>query len=431
VTDDAIEFEVRGPLRAPLTPEEWARTERWEQLELRREPDGGMPPSATRLDHSWRAIDLVAAAANPPEPPAIGGLLYPGKRTLLSGETEALKTWLALILCKAEMDAGYPAAWVDLDAMGKGEILARLRALGVPDALISQLFLYFEPDQRLADAALEEVVAEISERQVRFFVIDAFNPMLSLHGLDPHSTPDVETFWREVAQPIANVGAAPSPLDHVVKNSDNRGRYAYGSERKASGAHVHIGFRIVEPFGRGETGRALLTTHKDRAGFLPRPAIGVLELVSNGDQVSYSLAADKSRTGDKFRPTFLMERVSEYLASADGGVSKRNITEAVQGKAAAVRTAVDVLIEEGYAAVSEGPKRAHLVEFVRFYRESDDTFEPEESSASPVRPQCVPGLVSTALCEVRPASPLIRDADALAGGARPGSASLADELEWR
>ena len=30
-----------------------------------------------------------------------------GKRTLLSGETESLKTWLALILAKAETDAGY------------------------------------------------------------------------------------------------------------------------------------------------------------------------------------------------------------------------------------------------------------------------------------------------------------------------------------
>jgi hypothetical protein len=25
---------------------------------------------------------------------------------------------------------------------------------------------------------------------------------LSLHGLDPSSTPDIETFWREIADPI-------------------------------------------------------------------------------------------------------------------------------------------------------------------------------------------------------------------------------------
>jgi hypothetical protein len=71
--------------------------------------------------HSWTASSLVARAATPPEPPTIGGLLYPAKRTLLSGETESLKTWLALILAKAELDAGYAVAWADLDAMGAGE----------------------------------------------------------------------------------------------------------------------------------------------------------------------------------------------------------------------------------------------------------------------------------------------------------------------
>jgi hypothetical protein len=69
-------------------------------------------PSAA---HSWHSIDLVAAAATPPEPPSIAGLLYPGKRTLFSGETESLKTWLALIIAKAEIDAGIRAIHCRLD----------------------------------------------------------------------------------------------------------------------------------------------------------------------------------------------------------------------------------------------------------------------------------------------------------------------------
>src|SRR5439155_10767997 len=176
--------------------------------------------------HSWRAVDLVAAAATPPERPTIGGLLYPAKRTLLSGETESCKTWLALILAKAEIEAGFPVCWVDLDAMGRSEILSRLRALGVSDERIASSFLYFEPEERLAEQALLDVVAVVAERNVRLFVIDAFNGMLSLHGLDPNSTPDVETFWREVATPICKTGAAPTLIDHVVKSSDARGKYA-------------------------------------------------------------------------------------------------------------------------------------------------------------------------------------------------------------
>ena len=29
-------------------------------------------------EHSWHPLDVLALAANPPEPPTIGGLLYPG-----------------------------------------------------------------------------------------------------------------------------------------------------------------------------------------------------------------------------------------------------------------------------------------------------------------------------------------------------------------
>ena len=63
--------------------------------------------------NTWRPANLVQLAANPPEPPSIGGLLYPGLRTVLSGETESMKTWLALILAKAEIEAGFPVVWVD------------------------------------------------------------------------------------------------------------------------------------------------------------------------------------------------------------------------------------------------------------------------------------------------------------------------------
>src|SRR5262249_34219938 len=116
-----------------------------------------------------------------------------------------------------EMDAGYPVAWVDLDAMGSDELLARLRELGVDDDTIDRLFLYYEPDELLVGALLTEFCETIERRGVRLCVIDAFNPILSLHGLDPGSTPDVEKFWREVATPITDAGAAVALIDHVTK----------------------------------------------------------------------------------------------------------------------------------------------------------------------------------------------------------------------
>jgi AAA domain len=334
--------------------------------------------------HGWMPSSLVARAANPPEPPTIGGLLYPGKRTLLSGETESLKTWAALILAKAEMDLGYPVAWVDLDAMGSGAMLARLRALGVPDAVVDELFLYYEPSERVTDR-LEEVCGEVAARGIRLFVVDAFNPMLNLHGLDPGSTPDIETFWREIATPITDAGAAPTMLDHVVKNADARGKYAYGSERKASGAIVHVGFRLLEPFARGATGRTLLATHKDRPGYLPRPTIGRLVLVSDGEAITYALEEVHSHDRDSFRPTVLMERISRKLQREIEPVSQRWIEENVKGQGAALRTALDVLVSDGYLSRDKGPN-GYEIASLRPYRELDE--EPQRASeegASPVR----------------------------------------------
>ena len=350
--------------------------------------------------HSWTSSSLIDRAANPPEPPTIGGLLYPAKRTLLSGETESLKTWLALILAKAELDAGYSVGWADLDAMGVDELLARLRALGVSDDDIHQRFLYYDPTERLVDHLLDDVCGEIAERQIRLFVIDAFNPMLSLHGLDPGSTPDIETFWREIATRITAAGAAPTLLDHVVKNVEGRGKYAYGSERKASGAIVHVGFRLIEPFSRGATGRTILATHKDRPGYLPRPTIGRLVLISDGSAVTYELEEDHSRQGDKFRPTVLMERVSIRLEGQSEARSQTWVEENVKGKVGPLRTALEELVEEGFV-LREDTSRGHGFTSIRPFRESDDepdpvpTPSPEFSPRPDPVPTPSPRLLST------------------------------------
>jgi hypothetical protein len=291
-------------------------------------------------DHSWRPLNLVQLAANPPEPPTIGGLLYPGKRTVLSGETESMKTWFALILTKAELDAGKPVCWVDLDAMGAGAMLQRLELLGVTHTQIHDSFHYIEPTEMLDPHKISELQTLIHNQGVRMFVIDAFNPILNLHGLDPNSNTDIETFWRTIAAPIAQAGAAPVLLDHVVKNADNRGKYSTGSERKASGVDgVHLGFKLLEPLRKGGTGRTLLSVHKDRPGYLPRPALGRLILDATGDHITYQIEPDQSHSEDgRFRPTVLMEKVSTYLELSGTSATGSEIEKSVTGNAKALRT---------------------------------------------------------------------------------------------
>jgi hypothetical protein len=344
-------------------------------------------PDAQR--HTWIPQSLIQLAQNPPAPPTIGNILYPGKRTLLSGETESLKTWLALILAKAEMNIENPVAWVDLDDMGAGAILQRLRAINVPDNTIDQFFLYYQPEQRLKDKLLDDVLMQLTVTGTRLMIIDAFNPALNLHGLDPNSTPDIETFWREIADPIAKTGTAPLLLDHVTKNAETRGKYAYGSERKASGATVHLGTHTLTTLAIGTTGRTILTVHKDRPGYLPRPTLGVLTIESDGAWITYKLDADKSHTPDGFRPTVLMEKVSRRLEQETGPVSLTWVENNVTGKRDAIRTAITLLHQDGHIEQTPGPRNTRQITSLNPYREVD---EPTETDRAPTAPHRAPKL---------------------------------------
>jgi hypothetical protein len=98
--------------------------------------------------HSWRPVDLIATANEPPEPPSLGGIVYPGRRHVFSGEPESLKSFCALVLCVEEMLAGRSVVYVDFE-MGRRDVLERLRALGATDELIAERFIYLEPGEAL------------------------------------------------------------------------------------------------------------------------------------------------------------------------------------------------------------------------------------------------------------------------------------------
>lgn len=361
-------------------------------------------------EHSWRPLNLIQLAANPPEPPSIGGLLYPGKRTVLSGETESMKTWFALILAKAELDIGRPVCWVDLDAMGPGAMLQRLEKLGCARETIADGFHYIEPNEQLDPAKKTDLTGLIESEGVRLCIIDAFNPILALHQLDPNVTSDIEKFWTHIADPIAHAGAAPVLLDHVAKNPEARGKYAYGSERKASGAIVHLGFKLLETLRQGGTGRSLLSVHKDRPGFLPRPVLGRLIVDDSTDgAMTYQVEPDKSHDAEgEFRPTVLMQKVSIYLEHADEAATGNEIEKSVTGNAKALRAAIELLARDGYISRQQGPRRATLYTSIRPYREADDT---PTTTSSPLRPEFVLSLRSEEF--VHSSHPLRGDEDDL------------------
>jgi hypothetical protein len=322
--------------------------------------------------HSWTPIDLIATASEIPEPPTIGGIVYPGRRHVYSGEPESLKSWAALVLCVEEMAAGRNVLYIDFNEMGRRETLERLRALGLTDDEVRERFIYIEPGEPMTDpAVLADVTALIQDRAPSLVVLDAFDGALEAHGLDPNSSVEVQRFYRTVVDPLRAGGAAELLLDHLTRDPAKRGKYSIGSQRKIGGCDVHLGFEVVKPFGRGRSGLAKIQVHKDRPGHLARPKCAELQLTSDPGtgHVTWTLAPSESEDeGATWRPTTLMERASRLLEKQTAPLSRSAIADEVKGKREYIFKAITALVAEGYASENEDGG----IIFERPFREADD-----------------------------------------------------------
>jgi len=322
----------------------------------------------------WSRVDVVEAGLNPPSPPDVFGLFYCGQRHVLIGEGGAGKTWLAAAAIADELAAGFAAVLIDSDGTGAAQVYERLHALGVDDEAIRNRLYYFEPDAPPAEATLSALVEMTEAGTVRLVVVDSFDPLLALHGLDPNSTVDVDNLLRAFARPLAAAGAAVVFLDHVVKSNDQRGTYAIGSQRKQTGPEVNLIARVVEPLGRGLDGRLRIIVGKDRVGYLgPKGSVvGFFKMSSDAEDGTCVARMSKVKRGDSFRPTGYMERVSIELEGRDEPASIRSIREAIGGRSSYVTDALEVLKVEGYVSEEEGPRSSRLFTSLNPYREDDD-----------------------------------------------------------
>ena len=334
------------------------------ELELAPGPDGD----------TWRPLNLATLGERDPVQPTLGGvgLVYPGRRHLFSGPPESAKTLAAYIVGLKEIRAGGTVILIDFE-MGRWDARERFLELGATADELASL-LYVEPEK----PADEATMLGLLKLAPTLAIIDATAGAYALQNLDDNKRADVEKWSRLYLHTFAAHGVGTLAIDHVVKNAENRGGFAIGSERKVGGVDVHLGF---EPLGKKLTrgGRAFyrIMTHKDRPGFLPRPQAAVFELHSDPEThaISWTVTppvTQQDADADGFRPTVLMERVSEYLERFGGPASRRQIEQDVKGKGTGKRQAMDKLVEEGYATAFDGARGARLLQHIRPYRQADD-----------------------------------------------------------
>lgn len=343
---------------------------------------------------SWEQVDLakIIAGGITIAPPDILtrddgiGLLYRGRLNGFYGEPESGKSWLAQIAAAQQLTAGRRVLYLDFEDTPEA-LTARLRALAVDDQALLELFDYRNPDRALNEHAVATLTAGLAARPA-LVVLDGVTEAMGLHDLDGDKNRDVARFRKLLTRRLTATGAAAVTVDHVTKNTENRGSYAIGAQHKKAvidGAAYSVD--IVTPFGRGRTGRAEIRVQKDKGGHVRQHANGkvVAELTvaadPDGTTIQTTLAAPTyTTTASGFRPTTLMEKISRCLEhQGDAGFSKRAVKSAVGGKTDAKDLAIELLVTEGYVEVAkEGATHLHFS--AQPYRSDSD---PKLTTATP------------------------------------------------
>jgi len=279
-------------------------------------------------------------------------LLYPGRTHSFQGEPESLKSWLAQVASAEVLRDGGIVLYLDLEDDPRS-VTGRLRDLGCTAQQIHAGLRYVQPNEAPVGREMPE---QLLDPEPTLVVVDAVTEAMSLFGLDPSDNADAAEFYRLVPRPFTAVGATVVVIDHVTK-AGTGGRWALGAQHKLA-AIDGAAYRLETgaPSGRGRKGTAKIFVVKDRNGYIRGLAEGtrVAELHLNSEtDGSVEAALDPPETN--FRPTILMERISDVLAGEPGErFTRTQVYEGVAGKRSDLQKALNKLVEEGFVARTLG-----------------------------------------------------------------------------
>jgi hypothetical protein len=326
--------------------------------------DGAPVGGAPQIPSSWGAVDLrpVIAGERRAAPPTIlrrtdgEALIYPRRLHSIASEPEGGKGWLTLAAMAEVVLAGGTAALIDFE-VDAGEFVDRMEALGVPAEILIARCRYLRPDESLGDNGWRALEATLMSAPLDLVVLDGVTEAMSLDGLSPLDNVEVAGWLELPRRLIARTGAAAVLVDHLTKDRESRGKFAFGAQHKLAGVDVSYHLKVVEPFGRGLSGEVEIAVQKDRPGHVRRFAdekgrVAIVALIS-GDDDSVEVRVEPPGAQAEFRPTLLMERISEAIEIGDG-LGKRAIRERVKGKTETKDLALALLIRDGYVTVEYG-----------------------------------------------------------------------------
>lgn len=269
-------------------------------------------------------------------------LWYRGKVNGLLGESESGKTWVALEAVRQVITRGGRCLYLDFEDAAPG-IVTRLRALGIADTTIGAYLTYVDPAEDLHPNARADLAATVNVHHYDLIVVDGVNAAMTLLGYDLLSNADATAFAQKLLKPLAATGAAVAYVDHIPKNSaknDTNGGIGAQAKRAMTTGCV-LKARVIEPFGKGLTGRLGLSVDKDRAGHVRGASAGakdagtvVLTSADDGGVTVVINTPDLTPSADRSRGKADMRReaICEFIATCDDEPSTGTVKAAVVGK---------------------------------------------------------------------------------------------------
>lgn len=342
------------------------------------QPVPGVDDTST---HPWAPLDLEDVLSGSTEGPTatIGArrdgkhLLYPGAIHSISGEPGGGKTWFGQIVAAQEIDQGHDVTIIDFEDRPQTHV-SRLRALGITDDHLREHLRYIRPHTALDATGWPHLEAAVATSTL--VIVDGITEAMTLHGLSLMDNEDVARWIALLPRRIADAGPAVLQVDHVVKNSDARGRYAIGGQHKLA-AIDGVAYKLltIKSFGHGNHGHAKLVIDKDRHGDVGPNGSTAADIhldATSSDGSLYAWLDHPTASVDEdghFRPTTLMTRVSEYLYATPHPATLNDIKKGVRGKSTSIAEAVDALVREGFVQLEQGANRTTLHRLLNVFEE--------------------------------------------------------------
>ena len=295
----------------------------------------------------WNPVDLEPALAGlRPPPPALlrredgKHLLYRNKIHWVAAEPGAGKSFFSQHACAQVLADGGDVLYLDYESEAT-DVVSRLKDMGVPKDVLRKHFVYVHPEggTTMTPADTAAYARLVESRPWTFAVLDGTTDSIALEGLDANSGADITRWLQAIPRRLKGAGATVLVIDHVVKSSEGRGRWAIGSGHKLAGLDgVSFTLEVIVPFAKAigkdsHEGKSRLGVGKDRGGDVQaltaddNRTIGMFTMTSYLDgslDPSISADADSSNMAVSYETFVNIARVLKtYSGSTQKGICDR------------------------------------------------------------------------------------------------------------